>query len=330
MSRPAAPRESTHAALELGLATRAILHRRPSEDGRDDGRRRLASRERPANRTGGGLERACSDSGATRAFPMLRGRSGSVVELRRTVAGLRLGHARERDAAYAPPVAAPGAHECGQPPSPPKGLRQRPPAHPDGPRQVSDNSFRRAHAPASARGGSGSGNGNRASKAPCAPDVSNLLLRAHAPPSARSGSGGGTPEGSTAVLLSGARVGRRCHGLVEEEKALAIAESSQIPRHVYNKPPCGHTVSAGLRVTAACSLRGTRSIASTRPTRRARDPPPVTARTFAPGNVLAPLHHCAGRCHSRLVSWHDQQHRDELVSIYSVSISRSRTVVVLR
>ena len=221
MSRPAAPRESTHAALELGLATRAILHRRPSEDGRDDGRRRLASRERPANRTGGGLERACSDSGATRAFPMLRGRSGSVVELRRTVAGLRLGHARERDAAYAPPVAAPGAHECGQPPSPPKGLRQRPPAHPDGPRQVSDNSFRRAHAPASARGGSGSGNGNRASKAPCAPDVSNLLLRAHAPSSARSGSGGAAPEGCSAVLGPDA-----CHGAAAAGSPFASAASS--------------------------------------------------------------------------------------------------------
>ena len=153
--RPFAPRDGTIVMLEDGLATKVILHRRrPSEGERGGGRtRRLASRERPAHRTAGGLQLSSGHGSNHLAFPRMR---GSVMELRQTVSDMRVDPLPEPFVALPPPGSgtAPGAHECGLvPTSAPRGTRQPDPS----------NSFRRAHAPASAWQGSG-GSGNKGSK----------------------------------------------------------------------------------------------------------------------------------------------------------------------
>jgi hypothetical protein len=131
-SRPFAPRDGTIVMLEDGLATKVILHRR-KVSGEEGGTER---RERSARRTVGGLQLSSRHGGNRLALPRMR---GSVMELRQTVADMRVDHVQEPEVALPPPGSgtAPGAHECGLVPlSSPRGTRQPDPS----------NSFRRAHA----------------------------------------------------------------------------------------------------------------------------------------------------------------------------------------
>jgi hypothetical protein len=136
LSRPFAPRDGTIVMLEDGLATKVILHRRPLEGERGGGG--TERRERCAQRTVGGLQLSSRHGGNRLALPRMR---GSVIDLRQTVADMRVDHVQEPEVALPPPGSgtAPGAHECGLvPPSAPRGTRQPDPS----------NSFRPAHASA--------------------------------------------------------------------------------------------------------------------------------------------------------------------------------------
>jgi len=133
---PFAPPDGTNVMQEDGLATKVILHRRPSEGERGGGEtRKRASRERPA-----GLQISSGHGGNRLPLPRMRG--SFSVELRQTVADMRVDHlCKSPKRLYPRPVKA----------SAPRGTGQPDPS----------NSFRRAHAPASAQQGSSRGGGNK-------------------------------------------------------------------------------------------------------------------------------------------------------------------------